>query len=139
MGSKGTWLEREMIESIAFRQLSGTAVRVLLLFRLKQRKERRRVAGRKSIWVTTNNGELVFTYKEAKSRFGIKQGAFRDALDSLISRGFLDIAETGAGLFKSATLYSISERWRDFAGDKFKAARRKRDTRRLGFQGRHST
>jgi hypothetical protein len=66
----------------------------------------------KEQWDIANNGEIVFTYKEAKEKYGISYGAFRDAIDELRDKGFVDIAESGAGLYKSANLYAISDRWR---------------------------
>ncbi len=66
----------------------------------------------KERWDITNNGEIEFTYIEAKEKYGISYGAFRNAIDELREKGFVDIAESGAGLYKSANKYSISDRWK---------------------------
>jgi len=59
-----------------------------------------------------NNGQIQYSYKEAIER-GITRPAFARALDTLIQRGFIDIAKQGSGgKHRDASLYSISERWR---------------------------
>lgn len=71
-----------------------------------------------------NNGEIVFTYEEAKRLYGIKPSRFRRAIDELVEKGFLDIAETGMGLYRMATHYAISDRWRWWGTDRFEQAKR---------------
>jgi len=66
----------------------------------------------KKQWDIANNGEIVFTYKEAKEKCCISTGAFRTAIDDLREKGFIDIAATGMGVYKVTTLYSISNRWK---------------------------
>ena len=129
MASTGTFLEREVIESAAFRALTATAIRVFLAFRLKIRK--RKVARR---WVDTNHDELEFPYKEAVARWEIKPWTFRDARDRLIDVGFLDIVETGGGLFKCKTIYALSDRWRKYGTAAFRKVTREKDSRHIGFQ-----
>ena len=73
--SKNIWIEREMILSPAFRKLKGRAMEVLLLFLYRRQWKQ---AGRKGKWYTTNNGEIVFPYKEAKKRFKIQKSSFFD-------------------------------------------------------------
>ena len=135
MASKGTYLERELIESPALRELSGTGIRLLLLFRLKLRKVNMPKRRGEKNWVVTNNGEIEFTYKEAEKRWGIRQSAFLANRDKLIDVGFLDISHSGAGLYKAKTLYSVSERWKKYATPGFEHVKRERDFRRLGYQG----
>ncbi len=66
----------------------------------------------KEKWDICNNGEIEFTYIEAEDNYGISAGAFRDAIDELREKGFIDIAATGMGVHKVTTLYSISDRWK---------------------------
>ncbi len=66
----------------------------------------------KERWDIINNGEIEFTYIEAKEKYGISYGAFRNAIDELREKGFIDIAATGMGVHKVKTLYSISDRWK---------------------------
>ncbi len=135
---KGIYLPRDLLESQAFAKLNGSAIRVLLAFYSKRvlQKHRRR-KGRDPVYSVTNNGEIEFTYAEAKAKYGLSCFRFREARDRLVSLGFIDIAETGAGLFKAKTLYSISDRWREFGTAEFKSAERERDPRYVGFLGRH--
>jgi hypothetical protein len=71
-----------------------------------------------------NNGEIEFTYAEAKRKYGITAGRFRRTIDELVEKGFLDISETGMGLYKMATHYAISDRWRWWGTESFKSAKR---------------
>jgi len=58
---------------------------------------------------------------------------FRRAVDALIERGFIDVAASGAGYRRLATLYAISDRWQAWGTPDFKRARRPR-TANPGFQ-----
>ena len=52
-------------------------------------------------------------------------------LDTLIAKGFIDVAWSGSGGKKGdKSLYGISERWRDWGTDKFIKASRPKDTRK---------
>ena len=118
-------LERELAESAPFRQLSGTAIRIYLAFLTKRQVIKRRVPKKEDFYETTNNGEIVFTYKEAENKHGIKEGTFRENRDRLVELGFIDIAQSGAGIYKCKTLYAISERWRKYGTPDFLAKPRR--------------
>ena len=122
-----------MIFSRAFLTLSGKAPQVYMLF-LSKRQLKRLSKDKDPIIV--NNGEIVFTYDEAED-YGIDRQAFLRALDQLIEHGFIDIAKTGAGLYKSSTFYSISERWREFGTADFERRERKKRKQPFGFQKGH--
>lgn len=139
MAMSGTWLKYEIVASPAFQALSATAIRVLLTFLMKRRIEKRPGRKRRAEPVILNNGEIEFTYKEALHKWGIKQSAFLDARDRLIDVGFLDIAKDGAGMYKSKTLYALSERWRRYGADDFEERERTKDRRRIGYQKRWGT
>lgn len=135
---KGTYLPRELILSKAYRNLTKTASDVLLIFWLKQRKEKVNCKGkgkRKDEYVTTNNSEIEFTYPEAKQRFGLSIMQFTRARDLLVKMGFIDISSSGSGMFKQANKYSISERWRKYGTNEFVEKRREPDRRYIGFRG----
>jgi hypothetical protein len=118
-------VERKLIKSTAFLQLRGVATQVYLIFRTKlqvsNRKDRR---GKRSLPVFENNGEIVFTYQEANNKYGISKTRFRNALDQLIEKGFIDVAQTGMGVHKVTTFYAISDRWRHYGMDSFQQAKR---------------
>ncbi|MHC4098789.1 MAG: hypothetical protein ACYSU3_22360, partial [Planctomycetota bacterium] len=94
-----------------FQTLTATAIKVLMIFLTKRQCERLGRRGKEQ-WTIKNNGEITFTYKEAKRKYGISDGAFRNAIDDLRNKGFLDIAESGAGLYKSANKYELCDRWK---------------------------
>ena len=132
--SKNIWIEREMILSSAFHKLNGRAMEVLLLFLYRRQWKQ---ASRKGKWYTTNNGEIVFPYKEAKKRFKIPKSSFARAIDKLMEHGFIDIAHLGGGLIGDCTRYSISERWRKYGTDSFVRKKRPKDTRGFGFTAKN--
>ena len=105
-------LEKRLLKSKAYRSLqTPTSYFVLGIFMTKRQMVKGGRSG-KERWDITNNGEIEFTYIEAKEKYGISYGAFRNAIDELREKGFIDIAESGAGLYKSANKYSISDRWK---------------------------
>ncbi len=115
-------LEAELIESKAFMELSGKAA-MLTLIRFHQKLRRKKVKGSKRhlrSYDYTNNGELIFTYGEAKE-LGIKESAFHRVLRELVEdKGFIDIAELGNWYERKPTLYAISRRWRDYGTNQYK-------------------
>ena len=132
--SKNIWIEREMILSPAFHKLNGRAKGVLFLFLYRRQWSR---PSRKGKWYTTNNGEIVFPYKEAKKRFKIPKSSFARAIDNLIEYGFIDIAHLGGGLIGDCTKYSISNRWRNYGADNFIKKKRPKDKRGFGFTAKN--
>jgi hypothetical protein len=88
---------------------------------------------RKDGWYIANNGEIQFTYKEARKKWGIKSGKFTRAIDDLIRVGLIDIEKTGFGLRKDVTLYAISDRWEHFNSDEFVVKKRQKRKQQLGF------
>jgi hypothetical protein len=119
-----TFIERELLKSRAWLALHGIAPQVYGLFRLRiqVRKVSRDHQGKRSPYVIANNGEIVFSYREAKRDFGITTPRFRRALGELVDKGFLDVAHAGGGLEGDCTKYAISDRWRAYGKPDFKAA-----------------
>lgn len=113
-----------LVKSPVWFSLGGIAKAVYLLFRTKCRMGRPPGKPGKRKWIILNNGELVFTYREAKSKYKITASRFRRALDELIEKGFIDVEATGMGVHKVATEYAISDRWRDFGTPAFRQAKR---------------
>jgi hypothetical protein len=101
------------------------APHVFLIFRTKcQISHRLRKSGRKGERVILNNGQIVFTYAEAKKKYGMTAPQFRRAIDQLIDRGFIIITGTGMGVHKVTTTYAISDRWQDWGTARFEEAKR---------------
>ncbi len=62
-------------------------------------------------WMQTNNGEIIFTYREALEKYGMSGQVFSRLLEDLVEKGFLDIESPGIGVGKAPTEYAISRRW----------------------------
>ena len=105
-------IEQSLLKSRAFHALRRPAsYRVLAIFWTKRQIGKVGRKGKRE-HVILNNGEITFTFREAKKKYGISESAFRDAIDELREKGFLDIVDSGAGLYRSANLYALSERWK---------------------------
>ncbi len=130
---KGTYVEKALIKSDAFAQLTGAAPRLLLLFLLRRKMGR---TGRKGHerWICQNNGQIVFSWSEAKKRYGLSLARFGRALDQLVKYGFIDIEHAGGGCEGDASLYAISDRWRDYGTGKFIKKTRPKDKRQIGWR-----
>ena len=135
MGRKSTVivLEREMVESGAFAQLTGAAPRVLLIYLGKRVIQKQKMGKRKEA-VCVNNGRITFGWREAEKKWGMSKGRFGRALDQLVQFGFIDIEHSGGGCEGDASLYAISDRWRDYGKDTFKEKQRPRDKRMIGWR-----
>lgn len=137
--SPNVWVRGELLTSASYSDLEGKAAQVLMWFMMRRQMVPVR-EGKKKVWACANDGEIVFTYKEAEQH-GISRAAFMRAVDELIEHGFLDIAKTGAGVFKATTFYGLSDRWRNWGTDKFvkKVRPRKPSWREgIGFEKGHS-
>ena len=111
---KPVYIERPLIKSKAFQTLRLPASHlVLMVFMTKRQIGIHKTSKREQFYIA-NNGEIEFTQKEALYKYGVSQGKFTRAIDELLSKGFIEIAATGAGVHKIKTLYTISERWRDY-------------------------
>ena len=136
--SRPIYIERQLLNSLAFIKLPGTAAKVLFWFLARRQFSEVRKFRRKE-WVIKNNGEIIFSYPEAidKEKFKLTRPRFRRALDNLIKFGFIDINHHGGGMVKDMTTYYISERWRDYGTSEFKEVTRPKDTRGLGFTSKN--
>lgn len=121
--SEKIWIWRALIKSEAFKKISNKSVRVLLIFFTKvQNAEVPKYIGTKkggTEWIISNNDRIVFTYREAKEKYGINYSSFSKSISELVQNGFIDVARPGIGLARIVTLYAISERWRDYGTEKF--------------------
>ena len=119
------YLPRDMVQSPAFRNLTRTEMLCLLDFYSKRKMGKtgrcaaddRGISGKK--WIIENNGEIQFPYSEAEA-LGYSRTQFRNAIDGMQLKGFLDITHQGQGGRKpakgqgDATKYLIDDRWREF-------------------------
>lgn len=110
--STGVFFEKKLLRSKAYRSLrKPTSYFVLGIFLTKRKMIQVGRKGKEQ-WAIDNNGEITFSYKEAKQRYGISYSAFRNAIDELRKKGFLDVVVSGAGVHKVKNLYSLSDRWK---------------------------
>ncbi|UCG47129.1 MAG: hypothetical protein JSU94_16730 [Phycisphaerales bacterium] len=130
------FVSRSMITSEAFLSLKTAAAhKVLMIFLNKcQWKPVEAKPKRKAGYYLANNGEIQFTYIEAREKWGISDGRFLRAIDELVQKGFIDIAKSGLGLHKDVTLYAISDRWEKYGADDFVHIERPKRVEQLGFR-----
>ena len=125
-------VDRPLIFSQAYMELSGVAPKVLLWFLARRRIEKTGRKGKEQK-VIANNGEIVFPYSEAHKKFKITRPRFARAISQLVEVGFVDINHLGGGMVKDITTYYISDRWKSYGTQEFEKMERPKDTRGLGF------
>jgi DNA-binding MarR family transcriptional regulator len=134
----GVYLIPELLSSLAFSELNTTELHVLLRFYQKRQFAGKKRGQRRRSPEVLNNGEIVFTYSEAEE-MGVSASAFTRALDRLVAKGFIDIAHSGEGMYRSVSYYGISERWTRYGEDNFEGSVRKKRSRWVGFNRRGKT
>jgi len=120
MPPSGVYLENDLLKSTALEAIkSANTLRVLLEF-LRRRKifKPKKTAQRREALIM-NNGEIVFTYRDAMKRLNISQATFSRCLSELVELGFLDIAELSSGLHRQPTKWTISDRWKAYGTPDF--------------------
>lgn len=130
------FVSRALITSKAYLSLkTAAACKVLMGFLSKCRWEKvqTRPGSRDREWHIVNNGEIQFTYIEAKEKYGLSSGKFTRAIDQLLAVGLIDITKQGFGLQRDATLYAISDRWEKYGTNEFVPMERLRRSEQLGF------
>jgi len=130
--------ERDLQTSEVFWLMSGNSLKVLLRFYGKRKMESYGKTRRNKRWEITNNGKLVFTYKEAES-LGLSRKQFRNAIDDLISKGFLEVTFQGNGPGQPST-YKLLDRWKGYGKKDFKpgSPRRVNTSPDMGWSKFHS-
>jgi hypothetical protein len=118
------FIEKEVLFSPAYRSLSRVAMLLYQDF-LEKREMRhsgsiRSVDGsKKKRWSCANNGEIQYPYSIASAN-GFSRAQFRNGIDELQAKGFLDITHMGVGGRKpkdgegDSTKYFLDHRWRNF-------------------------
>jgi hypothetical protein len=127
-------IQKSLIESKAFCELKTPASYLVFMVFLKKRVMEKQKLGKREEWVILNNGEIVFTYKEAEQKYGISGGRFKKSIEELINKGFIDITDYGGGVNKAATKYAMSDRWELYGTAEFKEVHRIKAPSYRGFQ-----
>jgi len=121
---RNVYVQWEMLDSKAFKELNASGIRVLLRFLqkrtwayIKQGRHQKRVY---------ENHNLVFTYAEAAAVIGIQTTTFYNAIKRLVEVGFVDIEHQGGTFGHDYSMYALSERWRDYGTERFKIVEKER-------------
>ncbi|OIP46791.1 MAG: hypothetical protein AUK28_06770 [Desulfobacterales bacterium CG2_30_60_27] len=128
---RGIYLEAELVHSAALRGLSRWAMQVYLHFLTKRVMVKHRSKSKAVKHSIGNNGDIVFCYSEAE-KMGIGRREFRNSLDELIVKGFIDINHQGAGgRSKDMSTYFLCDRWKKWNTPEYKPTQKPRikDTR----------
>ena len=118
--SRGTYIERDILESDAYWSLTGVAPQVYMVFLMK-RILSDKAFGKDKTRIVANNGEITYTYLEAQNNHRIPKSNFLRARDQLIKVGLIEIAEDGG--CHHTTKYSISNNWRNYPEQTFERSK----------------
>lgn len=132
MGKRNKWelgrkvtLDPELMDSVAFHELSAAGIHVLLRF---LRKRPFVYQGRHKPPIFTDTG-LMFTYAEAKALKLCNSSQFFKILKKLVEVGFLDPEHQGGAYAKDSSTYAYSERWKQYGTKEFIVVEKKRSLR----------
>jgi len=128
-------VEMRILDSPVFRDLTKTAMLVLLDFLSLCRYENRNF-GKRRIRTLTNNGALVYTFDQAEEK-GIPRASFNRAVHELIDCGFLSIREQGSGVHREANHYALDERWVHWGTERFEKVVKPPPRLKIGFKKGH--
>ena len=126
------YIPKAMLFSPVYRSLSRVAMLLLQDFLATRIMKQ----GGKKVWYCENNGQIIVPYSEAV-KLGYSRRDFRDGIDELQPKGFIDITHRGKGGRKpldghaDSTTYLLDDRWKQYGTPEFKPARkpRRKDTR----------
>ncbi len=135
-GSKAIYLDKGLLRSKNFRTLSKWSMLVYLDVLRKRRMVKNKKSGRDTIWSIGNNGDIIYPYSEAEHK-GIGRREFRNSIDELVERGFLDVTHWGSGgRSGDVTKYFLDDRWKDYGNKKkFLLAKKPRVKQSLAGRG----
>ena len=106
--NRGVYFESDLLISEAFWDLTGAAIKVFMIFRMKCIMANEFVGKRKVLNIV-NNGEIIYTFAEACKNHRIPKSTFLRARDQLINVGLIEIAENGGT--HHTNKYAISNNW----------------------------
>ncbi len=125
----GVFYTRQLLESYAYRSLTGTAKDVLNIFFFKRQvlgskiREKLKIDSCSAANVRDNN--ITFTSREATKMRGIRcEKTFKNAIDKLIEVGFINVKILGGR--SRSTVYELCDRWMKYGTPEFIKKKRKR-------------
>jgi hypothetical protein len=120
--ASGTFIERELLISMAYWALTSTAKGMLSLFLLKRNFDNQKnLLNRKNITMTYKELENLFNSNTSSiagvelfgnERKGLSRGAITSGFKDLLAKGFIEIIKQGGACQKEKTIYGLSEDWR---------------------------
>lgn len=114
-----TMIKNNLLDHEAFKYITyAPAVKTLIWFMAKIRYEKKRGKDKHKELNIINNGDISFTYREAKWR-GLSNQQFSKSLKILHALGFIDITKHGSGLMGDYSCYALSNRWRKYGKPDF--------------------
>jgi hypothetical protein len=132
----GTFIEREVYLSSAWKSLSKNGLKAFMVFydarEMKNQKDRK--GSKSKTWVCLNAENLGVTHGHFE-RFGIPRGKISAAVGECMAKGFIELKHIGGRSRGDRNIYALSEKWRDWKpGSKPCQVREKRE--KHGYQGR---
>lgn len=118
-------LDDDLLESPAFKMLSGSEMRILFRFMQKRTWAEIRTGRTRKKERVYDNGNLVFTYDEAKF-LGFSERTFHRTVSRLIELGFLDLEHQGGYYGRDYSRYALSERWKRYGTPQFVKVKKER-------------
>ena len=118
--TKGIYIERDILESDAYWDLTGAAPQIYMVFLMK-RILSDKPFGKNKVRLIANNGEITYTFKEARKNHKIPKSTFLRARDQLIKVGLIEIAEDGG--CHHTMKYAISNNWRNYPEQTFERSK----------------
>jgi hypothetical protein len=125
-----TLLKSEMVLSPAYKALTESGLRVLIVFLLKQPMEK--VGPKEWIPKQTDN-DMSFTYVEAEKLLGFTPPRFARAIDNVIETGFIDLKYQGGGMEGNRSSYVLIGMWKLHGTDQFRVRPRPKKGLNIGF------
>ena len=118
--TRGIYIERDILESDAYWDLTGAAPQVYMVFLMK-RILSDKPFGKNKVRLIANNGEIIYTFKEAFKNHRIPKSNFLRARDQLIKVGLIEIADDGG--CHHTTKYAISNNWQNYPEQTFERSK----------------
>jgi len=139
LGSRVVVVERDLIHSKAFLSLKVRYAPQALCIFLGKRQIAKQGKKGKERPVILNQGKIEFTFLEAEKKYGWSKKQFAAILRELLEKGFIDIAHHGGVRKRDKTLFSLSERWKDYEKASFVEKEWPEDRVQRGYRKPRST
>jgi hypothetical protein len=118
------YISKLLIHSKAFIKLTGAAKQILLELYMRLKVNSTGKGGNQRFFAE-NNGELKLTYKSIHGQFGYSTATISKAIDQLVAKGFIEIAELGCGVKRLSHKIALTTNWQNYGTDNFVAGKGK--------------